>query len=103
VPAGPEGLLGWAWAVARLERAATSCVATVRPDGRPHAVPVWGLWLDRRFSFGAGGVKARNPAANPAAVVHLESGVAGEVVMLEGVWHRGAEVGPELRARLRDA
>ena len=101
VRAGPEGLLDWRWAEARLERARTYWVATVRPDGRPHVVPVWGVWLDRRFYFGGGGVKARNLAGNPAVVVHLESG--DEVVIVEGVHDRDAAPGPALRARLREA
>jgi nitroimidazol reductase NimA-like FMN-containing flavoprotein (pyridoxamine 5'-phosphate oxidase superfamily) len=47
-------------------------VATVRP----HAVPVWGVWLDGTFHFGGGRRtrKARNLAANPHLMVHLESG-----------------------------
>jgi hypothetical protein len=64
-------------------------------------VPVWGLWLDQRFFFGGGGVKARNLAANPAVVVHLASGE--EVVIVEGVYDPGAELRPALRARLRAA
>ena len=40
------GLLPWRWAVARLERSHDYWVATVRPDGRPHLTPVWGVWTD---------------------------------------------------------
>ncbi len=40
------GLLPWRWAVARLERSHDYWVATVRPDGRPHVMPVWGVWMD---------------------------------------------------------
>ena len=47
-------------------------------------MPVWGLWLDGAFYFGTGrrSRKARNLAANPEIVVHLESG--DDVVILEG-------------------
>lgn len=78
------GLLAWDWAVERLARARNYWVATTRPDGSPHAMPVWGLWLDGAFYFSSSpdSRKARNLAANPAAVVHLESG--DEVVILEG-------------------
>jgi hypothetical protein len=45
---------------------------------------VWGAWVDGAFYFGTETTsrKARNLAANPAVVVHLESG--DEAVILEG-------------------
>ena len=48
-------------------------------------MPVWGIWLDEAFFFGSGrdSAKTRNLAANPAIVVHLESG--DETVILEGL------------------
>jgi len=39
------GLLPWSWAVERLQRSHDYWVATVRPDGRPHVMPVWGVWM----------------------------------------------------------
>lgn len=78
-------ILPWSWAEERLREARNYWVVTVRPDGRPHAMPVWGAWVDGAFYFGTGGDsrKGRNIAADPRAVVHLESG--DEVVVLEGV------------------
>jgi hypothetical protein len=78
-------MLAWSWAVERLEQARNYWVSTSRPDGRPHAMPVWGIWLDDGFFFGSGrdSAKSRNLAANPAIVVHLESG--DETVILEGL------------------
>ena len=82
---GEEGMLPWSWAAERLERARNYWVSTSRPDGRPHAMPVWGIWLDEAFFFGSGrdSAKSRNLAANPAIVVHLESG--DETVIVEGL------------------
>lgn len=59
-------------------------VATAGAGGRPHAVPVWGVWLDGTFYFATarGSRKGRNLAENPRVVVHLESG--DDVVILEG-------------------
>lgn len=59
-------------------------VYTVRPDGRPHAKPVWGVWLEDQlvFSTHPDTITARNLAANPALVVHLESG--DQVAIVEG-------------------
>ena len=83
-----EGLLAWAWAEEQLVAARNYWVASTRPDGRPHAAPVWGVWLDGALIFGVGDAsqKARNIAHNPALVVHLESG--DDVVILEGVVER---------------
>ena len=85
VPETEDGMLTWEWAVERLERARNYWVATTRPDGRPHSMPVWGIWLEGVFFFGSGrnSAKTRNLAANPAIAVHLESGE--ETVILEGL------------------
>jgi nitroimidazol reductase NimA-like FMN-containing flavoprotein (pyridoxamine 5'-phosphate oxidase superfamily) len=57
---------------------------TVRPDATPHAMPVWGIWVDHRFYFstGAKSRKARNLAANGSCVVCTEN--AAEAVVVEG-------------------
>ncbi len=74
----------WSWATARLAAARNYWIVTTRPDGRPHAMPVWGLWLDDAFYFSTAphSRKGRNIAAHPYIVVHLESG--DEMVTLEG-------------------
>ena len=79
-----EGLLNWAWVSRRLEAAQNYWLCTTRPDGAPHAMPVWAVWVDGAlvFSTGKASRKARNLAADPRAVVHLESG--DDAVMLEG-------------------
>jgi PPOX class probable F420-dependent enzyme len=79
-----EGLLPWSWAVDRLTAARNYFIATTRPDGRPHVMVVWGLWLDDAFYFstGRGSRKARNLAANPACVICPEDGE--EAVLVEG-------------------
>jgi hypothetical protein len=47
-----ETTLGWEGVRARLTEAAHYWLATVRPDGRPHVVPLDGLWIDDRWYFG---------------------------------------------------
>jgi hypothetical protein len=81
---GGAGLAAWGPAREQLAGARTYWVGTTRPDRRPHAMPVWGVWLDDAFHFATDRAsrKARNLAANPAVVVHLESG--DDVVLLEG-------------------
>jgi hypothetical protein len=60
-------------------------LATTRPDGRPHAVPIGGAWNEDRlyFNMSPRTVSARNLAGGAPVCVHLESGM--EVVIIEGV------------------
>jgi nitroimidazol reductase NimA-like FMN-containing flavoprotein (pyridoxamine 5'-phosphate oxidase superfamily) len=80
-----QGLLDWAWVEERLAAARNYWVVTASPDRGPHAMPVWGLWLDGtlQFSTGRSSRKARNLAADPRVTVHLESG--DDVVVVSGV------------------
>ena len=84
MPVGTKGLLTWAWAEERLRRSHNYYVMTVRPDATPHAMPVWGIWVDHRFYFstGAKSRKARNLDANPSCVVCTER--SAEAVIVEG-------------------
>lgn len=81
----PEGLLPWSWAEERLG-GRNYWFVTVRPDGRPHSMPVWGVWMPERQRWGFGcspdSQKARNLSANPAVVVTTEDTV--ELVSIEG-------------------
>src|SRR4051812_35935911 len=83
-PNALDGVLPWSTLVEQLTNARNYWICTTRPDGRPHAAPVWGLWFEDAFVFGTGNDsrKGRNMAANPEVVVHLESG--DDVVILEG-------------------
>ena len=84
LPAGTKGLLAWSWAEKRLVASHNYYLTTVRPDGTPHVMPLWGIWVNGRFYFstGATSVKARNLAANRACVVCTEN--AAEAVVVEG-------------------
>lgn len=79
-----KGLYEWSHVTERMIKSRNYWVCTTRPDGRPHAAPVWGAWVDGALYFGTGttSVKARNIKANPAVVIHLESG--DDTVILEG-------------------
>src|SRR3954454_8871478 len=84
MPRGTKGLLAWSWAEERLRTSHNYYVMTVRPDATPHAMPVWGIWVDERFYFSTGATsrKARNLAANPSCVVCTED--SAEAVVVEG-------------------
>ncbi len=81
---GGTGLLPWSWANERLSASHDYWLATVRPDGRPHVSPVWGVWLDGAVWFSSSGEsrKARNLAANPHAVITTDDAL--EPVVVEG-------------------
>jgi hypothetical protein len=77
--------LSWAAARQRLVGGDTYLLATVRPDARPHVVPVLALWLDGALHFNTGRTarKARNLAGNP----HCAMTVPGDDLdlVVEGV------------------
>jgi nitroimidazol reductase NimA-like FMN-containing flavoprotein (pyridoxamine 5'-phosphate oxidase superfamily) len=95
------GRLTREWAEERLTAARNYWLCTTRSDGRPHAMPVWGLWLDGAvfFSTDPDSTKGRNLAARPDVIVHLESG--DEVVVVDGRAEYLA--GPDLPAEFVDA
>ncbi|MEX2080227.1 MAG: pyridoxamine 5'-phosphate oxidase family protein [Dehalococcoidia bacterium] len=80
----PDHIPPWPKVESELEGARNYWVCTVSPGGRAHAMPVWGVWFDGAllFSTDPESRKARNIAANPEVVIHLESG--DDVVILEG-------------------
>lgn len=78
-------MLGWDWALERLTASRNYWISTTRADGRPHAMPVWGVLVDGELWFGTSdtSVKGRNLARSPELVATTESG--DETVILEGV------------------
>jgi hypothetical protein len=80
-----SGLMPWAEVERRLTAAHDYWVATARPDGRPHVMPVWGVWLDGRlwFSSGLRSRKARNLAADARCTVTTDD--AQNPVVIDGV------------------
>jgi hypothetical protein len=101
---GPDegsGLLPWNWAEERLQKAHNFWVASTRPDGQPHVMPVWAVWMEGAlyFSTGAKSRKARNLRANPACVICAEHSrgqivIEGEAKRLSDpkLWKRFAAV-----------
>jgi nitroimidazol reductase NimA-like FMN-containing flavoprotein (pyridoxamine 5'-phosphate oxidase superfamily) len=78
-------LLPWKWAEGILTKTQNYFLTTVRRDGRPHVMPIWGVWFDGAFYFSTGknSIKARNLTSNPNCV--LCPGGADEAVIVEGV------------------
>lgn len=80
----------WREARERLEHpepGRTYWLATVRPDGRPHVMPILGLWLDGAFYFITGETtrKGKNLASDPRCVITASSTALPALdVILEG-------------------
>ena len=83
-PDAGSGLLPWSWAAERLAASRSYWVASVWPDGRPHVMPVWGMWDDAVlwFSSSAQSRKTRNLTRDPRCVVTTED--ASDPVVIEG-------------------
>jgi len=86
VPSDPDGALPWSWASERLVRNRNYWVVTASASGRPHALPVWGVWIsdDDRSSFSCSPTarELRNVMENPQCAVTVDDTVA--CVSVEG-------------------
>jgi hypothetical protein len=97
----PRPLPEWPEARRRLADQGTYWLATVCPDGRPHVVPLLGVWLDGalHFTSNANARKARNLANSSHCVVTtggpaLDLVVEGQAARVrdEAKLHRAAQV-----------
>ena len=102
VPDEFDGLLPWSWADERLTKSRNFWVVTATLEARPHALPVWGVWVSEleRFAFSCAPTsrKARNIRKNPQVVVAVDDTV--ECVSLEG---RAQEIAGATADRFVDA
>ncbi|MCW2552291.1 MAG: Pyridoxamine 5-phosphate oxidase [Mycobacterium sp.] len=74
----------WADAEAVMGSAELYWLTTVREDGRPHTVPLVGVWVDWRFAFCTG--------ASEQKYHNLEHGAAVTVVTGTNTWQSGLDV-----------
>ena len=85
-----SGTTSWEMARERLaspENPRTSWLATTRPDGRPHLMPVNTFWIDGALHIvaGEGTQKARNLAADGRCVVGMSSTTLPSIdIVIEG-------------------
>ena len=80
-----SSLLPWSWAQERLLASRNFWVVTLWPDGRPHAMPVWGVWDHEGhfwFTSAARSRKALNIANDSRCTVATED--AQHPVVLNG-------------------
>lgn len=86
-----------------LQQPHIAVLATVRPDGRPHAVPIWYLYEDGVFimSTGRHSQKHRNVRANPEAMLVVDRRTLPyRAFMAEGRAEVGPPLTPEQRLRV---
>ncbi len=98
----PDRVLAWPEVEQKLVESKTYWLATTRPDGRPHSVPVDGVWLDGALYFGGepDTVHIRNLSADPRAVVHTESGESPVIAEGTAAWY---QPNPDEVSRLTEA
>ncbi len=84
----PGEALPWPEVERWLHEATQVWIVTVRPDGRPHAVPVDILWLEGVIYFGAPpqARRGQNLARNPELALHGPK--KDHVLILEGTAER---------------
>jgi hypothetical protein len=102
VPETDEGMLPWSYVEGRLDKSINYWIATVDECNRPHATPVWGVWMEGALYFDGSPQtrRGRNLAANPALAVHLEDGT--QAVILYGEAHELINSPLELRQILAE-
>jgi hypothetical protein len=93
--------LAWDEVRTMLEAAPAYSLATTRADGRPHVVPLDGLWVDDVWWYGGAPqtVHIRNVTDRPRAVMHLADPM--QAVIVEGVVQR-VTLAAERAQRLAD-
>jgi Pyridoxamine 5'-phosphate oxidase len=98
----PNKLLEWASVEQRLIESPHYWLATVCRDGRPHVVPVDGMWLDGGCYFGGdeATVHIRNLRRDGRATLHLEDGESAVIVEGTAEWVTPSET---VARRLADA
>lgn len=99
----PTSEVPWEYVAEQLTQARHYWLCSTRPDGRPHVVPRWCIYLDGRIYYdGSDRTRhARNIAQNPNVAVHLEDGE--KAIILEGTAAPAGRPAPDLALRLSEA
>jgi hypothetical protein len=106
-PKFPEGYVDnpisevpWEYIEEKLTAAKHYWMCSVRPNGRPHVVPRWAVYLDGKLYYdGSPETRhARNILENPNTTVNLEDGQ--KAIILEGTSVPAPKPTPEFAQRL---
>ena len=99
----PTSEVSWDYVAQQLAKAKNYWLCSVYPDGRPHVIPRWAVFVDGEIYYD-GSPKtrhARNIMENPHVSLHLESG--DQAVILEGTARPAKKPSPELGQKLAQA
>jgi hypothetical protein len=98
----PTTVLTWDAVEQTLAGSPVYWLVTTRPDGRPHAVPVDGVWCEGAAFVGGdpATVHERNLRSDPRVVLHTESGQSPVIVEGDAGWYVPDAAGAQ---RLADA
>jgi len=99
----PVSYVDWEWVAAQMNDAKHYWMCSVRPDGRPHVVPRWGVFIDNKFYYdGSPETRhAQNIMENSQVSLHLESG--SQAVIMEGSSKPAGQPDPEFAKKLAEA
>lgn len=99
----PISEVPWEYVEEKLTNAKHYWMCSVRPNGRPHVVPRWAVYLDGRLYYdGSPETRhARNIVENPNVTVNLEDGQ--KAIILEGITVPAPKPTPEFAQRLAAA
>jgi hypothetical protein len=99
----PVSYVEWNWVATQLTESKNYWLCSVRPDGRPHAIPRWAVFIEGNLYYdGSPETRhAKNTESNPHIAVHLESG--DQAIMLEGTTAPAGNPTPELDSKLVEA
>ena len=81
----PKRFLPWSHVEQRLTESKNYWLCTVRPNGHPHSIAKWAVWVQGKVYFDGSPETRhmRNIAQNPHVSLHLESG--DDVLIMEGL------------------
>jgi len=96
----PVSYVDWSWVAAQLTDSKHYWLCSVRPDGRPHVIPRWAVYIDGKIYYdGSPETRhAQNIVLNPNISVNLESG--DHVIILEGTTAPAGKPTSELDSKL---
>ncbi len=99
----PKSTVSWEYVAQRLEESKNYWLSSVRPNGRPHTIPRWGVFVDGKFYYdGSPETRhAHNIVQNPYITLHLEDGE--QAVIAEGTSAPVGKPEPELAAKIAAA
>ena len=99
----PISSLTWEYAVQRLTESKNYWLCSVRPDGRPHSIPRWGVFINNKLFYDGSPetIHARNIQKNPKVSMHLESG--DEALIAEGTCAPFGRPEPILASQISEA